>query len=114
MLTADRGGFLEQAAPDKKDVREWLESAGSAMPCEGSPRDTGGRCRRSDDPGIPQIGDADEVEGGDAGRLVDLADKRRMVADVARPVAGACAVGDATVERHADEADVDPSKPCGM
>jgi hypothetical protein len=27
------------------------------------------------DPGIPQIGDADEVEGGDPGRLVDLADE---------------------------------------
>src|SRR5438132_588195 len=59
------------------------------------------------DPRIPQIGDADKVEGGDAGRLVDLADQRRMVADVARPVAGAWAVGDATVERHADEANVD-------
>jgi hypothetical protein len=27
------------------------------------------------DPGIPQIDDADEVEGPDAGRLVDLADE---------------------------------------
>src|SRR6266702_4294420 len=59
------------------------------------------------DPRIPQIGDADKVEGGDAGRLVDLANQRRMVADVARPVTGACPVGGATVKRDADEANVD-------
>src|SRR6516165_12475868 len=63
------------------------------------------------DPGISQIGDADEVEGRHAGRLIDLADERRLVADVARAVARAWAVGDATVERHADEADVDLIEP---
>src|SRR6266481_2842541 len=59
------------------------------------------------DPSISQIGDADEVEGRHAGRLIDLADERRLVADVARAVARAWTVGDATVERHADETDVD-------
>src|SRR5262249_40860918 len=63
------------------------------------------------DPGVSQIGDADEVEGRHPGRLVDLADERRLVADVARAVARAGAVGDATVERHADEADVDLIEP---
>jgi hypothetical protein len=59
------------------------------------------------DPGISQIGDADEVEGRHAGRLIDLADERRLVAKVARAVTRAWAVGDATVERHANETDVD-------
>src|SRR5215813_8731844 len=63
------------------------------------------------DPGVSQIGDADEVEGRHAGRLIDLADERRLVADVARAMARAWAVGDATVERHADEADVDLIEP---
>src|ERR1700738_3744586 len=63
------------------------------------------------DPGISQIGDADEVEGRHAGRLIDLADERRLVADVAWAVARAWAVGDATVERHADETDVDLIEP---
>src|SRR6202011_4828515 len=43
------------------------------------------------DPGISQIGDANELEGRHAGRLIDLADKRRLVADVARAVARAWA-----------------------
>jgi hypothetical protein len=46
------------------------------------------------DPGIPQIGDAHEVEGRHAGRLVDLADERGLVADVAGAVARAWAIGD--------------------
>ena len=50
------------------------------------------------DPGISQIGDANELEGRHAGRLIDLADKRRLVADVARAVARAGAAGDATVD----------------
>src|SRR6266536_1033005 len=63
------------------------------------------------DPSIPEIGDADEVEGRHAGRLVDLADERRLVADVARAVARACAIGDTTVEWHSHEADVDLVEP---
>src|SRR6266853_4307835 len=63
------------------------------------------------DPGISQIGDANELEGRHAGRLIDLADERRLVADVARAVARAWAIGDATVERHADETDVDLIEP---
>ena len=63
------------------------------------------------DPGVPQIRDADEIERRHAGRLIDLADKRRVVADLAWAVARAWAVGDATVERHADEADVDLIEP---
>ena len=38
------------------------------------------------DPGISQVRDADEIEGRYAGRLIDLADERRLVADVARAV----------------------------
>jgi hypothetical protein len=37
--------------------------------------------------------------------------ERRLGADIARAVARAWAVGDTTVERHADEADVDLIKP---
>jgi hypothetical protein len=39
------------------------------------------------DPGIPQIGDTHEVEGRHADRLVDLADERGLVADIAWAVA---------------------------
>src|SRR5215475_5424064 len=66
------------------------------------------------DPGISQIGNADEVEGRHASRLIDLADERRLVADVARAVARAWAVGDATVKWHADETDVNLIEPHGV
>jgi hypothetical protein len=51
------------------------------------------------DPGVPQIRDADEIERRYAGRLIDLADERRVDADIAWAVARAGAVGDATIER---------------
>src|SRR6516162_10708994 len=63
------------------------------------------------DPAVSQIGDADEVERRHTGRLIDLADERRLIADIARAVACAWAVGDAAIDRHADEADVDLIEP---
>jgi hypothetical protein len=63
------------------------------------------------DPGISQIGDADEVERCHAGCLIDLADERRLGADGTRAVARTWAVGNATVERHADKANVDLIEP---
>ena len=51
------------------------------------------------DPSISKIGHANEVERRHAGCLIDLADEQRLVADGARAVARAGAVGDATIER---------------
>ncbi len=62
------------------------------------------------DPGIAEIGDPAQRIGIDAGRLVDAPHQARLVADLARPVAGAGAVGHAAVERHADQPDIDPGE----
>ena len=58
-------------------------------------------------PGVAEIGDPAELIGCDAARLIDLAHQRGLVADLARPVPGAGAVGHAAVEGHADQPDVD-------
>ena len=58
-------------------------------------------------PGVAEVGDPAELVGRDPARLVDLAHQRRLVADLARAVARAGAVGHAAVERHADQPDVD-------
>src|SRR5688572_2538450 len=60
------------------------------------------------DPGVAEVADAAEVEGRHPARLVDLADERGLVADLARSVSRAGAVGDAAVEGDADEADLGP------
>jgi len=41
-------------------------------------------------------------------RLIDAPHQARLVADLARPVAGAGAVGHTAIEGHADKSDVDP------
>src|SRR5262249_18486692 len=50
---------------------------------------------------------AHEIERRHARCLIDLADERRLAAHLARAMARAWAVGDTTVERYTDEADVD-------
>ena len=49
----------------------------------------------------------DQIVGRDAGDMMDAAHQARLVADLARAVARAGAVGGAAVERHADQRDVD-------
>src|SRR6516225_8382165 len=66
------------------------------------------------DPGIAQISDADEVEWRYASCLINFSDERRLIADLARAVAGARSVGCATVERHGHQADVDIIEPNAM
>ena len=61
-------------------------------------------------PGVAEVGDFDEIERSDAGRLVVAADHRRLLAHRPRPVARAGAIRDASVERHADDSDVDPGR----
>src|SRR5262249_24173086 len=57
------------------------------------------------------VGEGEGGGGGEEGGVIEVADERRLVADAARAMARAWAVGDATVERHADEADVDLIEP---
>ena len=57
---------------------------------------------------VADVGDLEAVERRRAGRHVVGADQRRFGADLARAEPGAAAVGGADVERHADEAGVQP------
>ena len=57
-------------------------------------------------PGITEVGDSGNVEGADAGGLIDAADERGLFAHRARPVPGAGPVGHAAIKGHADDADI--------
>src|ERR1035437_659605 len=57
-------------------------------------------------PAIAEIAHQRDGEGGDAGGGVDPAQQRGLLAHRARAVPRAGAVGDAAVERHADQADI--------
>ena len=56
---------------------------------------------------VAEIGDARQLVGRDAADMMHLAHEARHVADLARPVARAGAVGGAAVPRHADQRDVE-------
>ena len=58
-------------------------------------------------PGVAEIGDRAQLERRDAARLIDLAHQRALIADLARAVPRARAIGHAAVERHPDQPDVD-------
>ena len=58
------------------------------------------------DPRIAEVAHAGLGEGHDAGDAVDAAQQAGLVAHGARAVAGAGAVGDAAIEGHADDADI--------
>ncbi len=56
---------------------------------------------------VAEIGTVAQVKRPDAGGVVHVARHRRQVADLARSVARAGAVGRAAVPGHADQADID-------
>ena len=62
------------------------------------------------DPGVADIADLAERIGIDPARLVHLAHQARLVADLARAMPRARAVGDAAIEGNARKPDIDGRK----
>jgi hypothetical protein len=59
---------------------------------------------------VAQVGDGAELVRVDPAHVMDRPHQARLVAHLARPVAGARPVGHPAVEGHADEADVDAGR----
>jgi hypothetical protein len=55
---------------------------------------------------IAEIAHAAGIKRGNAGHAIDPAQQARLITHRARTVAGAGSVGDAAIERHADDGDI--------
>jgi hypothetical protein len=62
---------------------------------------------------VAQVRDGAELVRVDPAHVMDRPHQARLVAHLARPMAGAGPVGDPAVEGHADEADVDAGRIAG-